>query len=71
MHILEEYVKGGDELSEDSIVTAIQEVIGQMRTKEMDVNRGNVMKALIGPGGTLSERGADNSQVARLVGGML
>lgn len=69
--VLEEYIKDSNSLGDEDITMAIQEVVGKMRTEKLDVNRGSVMKALVGPGGRLDGQLVDNSDVARLVGGML
>ncbi len=69
--VLEEYVKDSNSMGEADITTAIQDVIGRMRTEEKEVNRGSVMKALVGPGGSLADQMVDKSEVSRLVGGMI
>lgn len=69
--VLEEYIKDSNSLGDEGITMAIQEVVGKMRTEKLDVNRGSVMKALVGPGGRLDGQLVDNSDVARLVGSML
>jgi len=69
--VLEEYVKDSTSIGEAGIITAIQDVIGKMRKEENEVTRGSVMKALVGPGGSLADQMVDNSEVSRLVGGMI
>lgn len=69
--VLEDYVKDSNSMGEADITTAIQDVIGKMRTKEKEVNRGSIMKALVGPGGSLADQTVDKSEVSRLVGGMV
>lgn len=69
--VLKEYVKDSNSMGEKDITTAIQDVIGKMRLEEKEVNRGSVMKALVGPEGSLADRMVDKSEVSRLVGGMI
>lgn len=69
--MLEDYVKASESMGEADITTAIQDAIETMRTEEKEVNRGSVMKALVGPGGSLADQTVDKSEVSRLVGGMI
>lgn len=69
--VLEDYVVASNSMGEGDITIAIQDVVGKMRTEEKEVNRGSVMKALIGPGGTLENQMVDKSEVSRLVAGMV
>lgn len=69
--LLEEYMRDSGSMEEGDITTAIQDVIGKMRTEEQEVNRGSVMRALVGPGGSLEGQTVDKSSVAKLLGGMI
>ena len=69
--MLHEYIQDSDSISEEAITKAVQDVISNMKTRKKDVSRGIVMKALIGPGGSLEGQMVDNSEVARIVGGMM
>lgn len=69
--MLQEYIQDSDSMGEEDITVAIQAVIGTMRTEKNEVNRGSIMKALVGPGGTLDGQIVDKSDVARLVGGII
>lgn len=69
--MLQEYMQDSDSMREEDITAAIQDVVGTMRTEKKEVNRGSVMKALVGPGGTLDGQMVDKSDVARLVGGII
>ena len=69
--VLNEYLQDSQSMGEDDITTAAQTVIGKMRAQNQDVNRGSVMKALVGPGGSLERQTVDKSEVARLIGGMI
>lgn len=69
--VMEEYMRGSDILGKEDIAIAVQQVIGDMRTKEKKVDRGSVMKALVGPGGTLDGQSVDRKDVAKTVDEML
>ena len=69
--VLNEFLQDSKSLGEDDITTAAQMVIGRMRTEKQDVSRGSVMKALVGPGGSLEGQTVDKKEVARLIGGMI
>lgn len=66
--VLDEYVQDSNSLGEQAITAAIQDVIGKMRSEKKEVNRGTIMKALVGPGGSLEGQMVDKSDVAKLVG---
>lgn len=69
--VLNEYIQDSNSMGEEEMTAAIQDLIGKMRTEEKEVNRGSVMKALVGPGGSMDSRTVDKSDLARLVGGMI
>ena len=67
--VLESYIGENDSMGEEDITREIQDVIGTLRTEEKTVNQGSVMKALVGPGGSLENQAVDNQAVAKLVKG--
>lgn len=69
--VLNEYIRDSENMGEEEITAAAQDVIGKMRTEKKEVNRGSVMKALVGPGGSLEDSTVDKAEIARLVGGMI
>ncbi|MCJ1452140.1 hypothetical protein MMC28_002482 [Mycoblastus sanguinarius] len=69
--VLQEYMKDSDIMGEEDVTKAIQDVIGNMRTDGKQVTGGSVMKALVGPGGSLDGQLVDKKDVARLVQGMI
>ena len=66
--VLEAYIDS-NEMGENDITRAIQDVMGKMRSEEKIVNQGSVMKSLVGPGGTLENQPVDRQTVSRLVKG--
>ena len=66
--ILNEYVQSSNSLDKEAITSAVQETIRKMKTENNNINRGVVMKALVGPGGSLEGQTVDKSEVARIVG---
>jgi len=69
--VLEDFIQGSGVTSEEAATTAIQQLIGTMRTEDKKLDKGSVMKALLGPGGTLEGQTVDREEIARLVDGML
>lgn len=69
--VLENYIKDSGSLKEEDITNAVQDALGKLRTEEKPVNRGSVMKALVGPGGSLEDQLVNSRDVAKLVDGML
>ena len=69
--VLDGYVQDSNSMGEKAISAAIQDVVDKMRTEEKEVNRGSIMKALVGPGGSLEGRMVDKSDVAKLVGNVI
>ena len=67
--VLESYIGENGSMGEEDITRVIQDVIGTLRTEEKNVNQGSVMKALVGPGGSLESQAVDNQVVAKLVKG--
>ena len=66
--LLEAYIDS-NVMGENDITSAIQDVIGRMRSEEKIVNQGSVMKSLVGPGGSLENQPVDRQIVFRLVKG--
>ncbi len=69
--VLDEYIQDSNYMREEEVTTAIQEIVDRMKMENKEVNRGSVMKALVGPGGSLEGQTVDKSDVARLVGGLI
>ena len=67
--VLKSYITESGSMGEEDITSAIQDVIGRMRSEEKTVNQGSVMKSLVGPGGTLENQAVDRQVVAKLVKG--
>lgn len=64
--VLEEYLPS-HHVDEEEVTSAIQRVIGELRTERKDATQGMIMKALVGPGGILDGQNVDKKDVARLV----
>ena len=69
--VLDEYIQDSNYMREEEVTTAIQEIVDRLKMENKEVNRGSVMKALVGPGGSLEGQTVDKSDVARLVGGLI
>ncbi len=69
--VLDEYIQDSNYMREEEVTTAIQEIVDRMKMENKEVNRDSVMKALVGPGGSLEGQTVDKSDVARLVGGLI
>ena len=69
--VMEEYINANQFLTEDEMTKAIQDVIDHLRAEAKNPNRGNIMKALVGPEGCLEGQLVDKKDVARLVQDML
>ena len=69
--VLDAYIQGSNFMGEEEITMAVRSTIGKMRAEEKEISRGSIMKALVGPGGSLEGQIVDKSDVARLVGGMI
>ena len=65
--IMEGYASSVETVNEAEVTVAIQEVLGQLRTEGKTANPGNVLKELLGPGGSLAEKPVQKAEVARLV----
>lgn len=66
---MEEYASGVETMSENDIRTAVTKVVEEAKAKAMEakVNMGEIIKKVLGPGGTLEGKNVDKSQVARIV----
>ena len=69
--VLEGYAGEVDTVGEEEITRVVGEVIGKMRTDEKKVDSGNVLKALVGPGGEFDGKPVVKADVAKIVKGML
>jgi len=69
--VMEEYASGVQTVGQDEIAEVAVTIIGKMRTDGQTVSVGNVLKALVGPGGAFEEKPVDKAEVARTVKGML
>ncbi|KAL9099538.1 MAG: hypothetical protein Q9163_004977 [Psora crenata] len=69
--VLEAYVIDSNGMGEEHLKKVVQETIGRLRTEGQKSDKGSVMKALVGPGGTLDGQLVDRHDVAKLVDGML
>ena len=67
LSILKSYVKDSNVMTEEDIGKAIQLQVDRLKSEEKPVNVGNMIKALIGPGGTLDGGLVDKRRVARIV----
>lgn len=71
MGVLAEYVNDGDAMSSEDISKAAQDLLEKMKIEGQRIDKGSVMKALLGPGGVLEDRVIDKKETAKLVDGML
>ncbi len=69
--VLEEYIGGVEMVGEEEIRKIVAGVIGKMRTDGVRVTKGDVLKALIGPGGAFGGRNVEMQEVAKTVEGMI
>ena len=71
IRVLEGYIGDSNILSEADVTKTVQDVLGNMRTEGKRMDKGSVMKALVGPGGALENQLVDKKDVARFVDRML
>ena len=69
--IMDEYLQDSDSMGDEEITKVVQNIIGTLKNEGKTINRGTIMKALVGPGGSLEARSVDKSDVARVVGSIL
>ena len=69
--ILEAYIQDSNIMSEEDVKEIIQETISKIRTEGKKADKGNVMKALVGPTAPLEGHPVDKKRVAEMVVGML
>lgn len=58
-------------MGKDDIANTVQQAIGDMRKQEKKMDKGSVMKALVGPGGILDGQSVDRKDVANAVDAVL
>ena len=68
---MQDYVKDSNMLGGDALAEIVKTTVSSMKSEGQRVDRGLVMKSLIGPGGPLNGRLVDNKEVATVVGGLL
>ncbi|WPG99193.1 GatB/YqeY domain-containing protein [Acrodontium crateriforme] len=66
-HIIEEYAGGVKTMGESEIGEAVNKVVDALKTASEKLNMGDVLKKLLGPGGSLDGKNVEKSEVARLV----
>ncbi|MCJ1419695.1 hypothetical protein MMC32_006051 [Xylographa parallela] len=71
VEVLEEYAAKVETVGTDEIMEAIAKVVEEMRTDGVSVNKGSVLKAVIGAGGVLDGKPVEKAEVARIVMRML
>ena len=71
IRVLENYMEDSNIMSEADVTKIIQDSIGKMKAKGKKADKGSVMKALVGPGGTLENQLVDKKDLARVVDKML
>ncbi|KAL9092019.1 MAG: hypothetical protein Q9159_001017 [Coniocarpon cinnabarinum] len=68
--VLEEYAGGVETIGDDEIMTRIGDIVNSASMSQesgQTLNKGTVMKKLLGPGGTLEGKPVEKANVARLV----
>ena len=69
--VLESYIAHVRLMSEEEIKDAAQRVFAQLTEDGSKVDRGNLMKGLVGPGGAIEGKSVEKKDVARIVDGLL
>lgn len=69
--VMEDYASGVQTVGQAEIAEVAANIIGKMRTDGQTTSMGNVLRALVGPGGAFEEKPVDKAEVARIVKGML
>ena len=69
--VLESYVLQSNAMSDEEIKSAVQQIISELTKEEKKIDKGSVMKGLVGPGGTLVGQTVDKQDIARIVEGLL
>lgn len=69
IEVLEQYASEVKTMSEDDIKNAVQTVVDEVKAaaQSAKVNMGDVLKKILGPGGSLEGKPVDRSEVARVV----
>ena len=65
--VMEEYASGVETVGEQEITAAIAEVVDKSKVNGAAPKLGDVLKALIGPGGTFDGKPVEKAEVSRLV----
>lgn len=66
--VIEEYAGTVETMSEDDIKTAVTKVVEEIKAvAQGKTNMGDVLKKVLGPGGSLEGKPVDRSSVARVV----
>ena len=67
--VLEEYAGGVETVSEDEIRTRVGEVVNELAVgdKEQALNKGAVIKKLLGPGGVFEGKAVEKKDVVKMV----
>ena len=69
--ILEGYLNDANVMTEEELIQMLQNEISKMKNAGFKMDKGSVMKALVGPGGPLQDSLADKKDIARLTDGMI
>lgn len=69
--VMEDYASGVQTVGQAEIAEVAANIIGKMRTDGQTTSMGNVLRAIVGPGGAFEEKPVDKAEVARIVKGML
>ena len=71
VEILNGYASSVETLSEEEMRAAITSLVAEVRKDGKSVNLGSIIKALVGPGGSLAGKPVDNAALARIAKEML
>lgn len=69
--VLDEYIQSVEVVGEEEIRGIVTETIDELKTEQRPINKGSVMKALVGPGGALGGRPVEMEKVAEIVKSMV
>ncbi|KAL1992072.1 hypothetical protein VTN49DRAFT_4104 [Thermomyces lanuginosus] len=64
--VLEEYAGQVQTMGNEEIQAAVQNVIAQLQSEGQKLNAGNVLKALLAPGGALDGKPVEKAEVAKI-----
>ena len=71
VEILDGYASSVQTLSEEEMEAAITSLIADVRKDGKEINVGSILKALVGPGGSLAGKPVDNAALAKIAKNML